>query len=156
MLCMASCCSGITVICTATRFQAASLLAPRFTGAVSTPCYLPQFGCCVSLSCRSWSGCGAGRVLAQVSVTQLELTQCEWVWLIVRHLASWRHPQMLSQPLHHVAEPSLHQELMQSLHCLSYVEVSCPREREKSNQTSLSVQLCCTTVNLNLGNSHLQ
>lgn len=87
MLCMASCCSGITVICTATRFQAAPLLAPGFTPAVSTsplPSYLHTLSVlspCHAEGERSWSSSRAGRVLAQVSVTKLRLTKCECVWL---------------------------------------------------------------------------
>lgn len=110
--------------------------------AVLSPCHAEAEG--------SWSGSGAGCVLAQVFMTQLGLTGREWVWLIVRHLASWGHPQMFSQPLHHIME------LMQSLHCLSCVEVNCPGESKNPNQTSLSVQLYSTPVNLNLGYSHLQ
>lgn len=150
MLCMASCCSGITVICTAMRFQAAPLLAPGFTPALSTPSlpgYLHILAAlfpCHAEGERSWSGSRAGCVLARVSVAKLGLTQCQW--LIVRHLALWRHPQMLSQPLHHVME------LMQSLHCLSQL----PQRKEKSKSDISECAAILHNCESNLGNSHLQ
>lgn len=36
---------------------------------------------------------------------------------------------------------------------LPHIEVNCPAERKNPNQTSLSVQLCCTTVILNFSPS---
>lgn len=54
---------------------------------------------------------------------------------------------MLNQPLYHIVE------LMQSLHCLSYVEVNCPSGRKK---TSLDVPVTRHSCESNLGNTQLQ
>ena len=81
MLCMASCCSGITVMCMTMKLQAAPSLAPAFTPAVNLPS-LPSYlhtltvlSPCHTEGERSWSGSRAGCFLAQFSVTKLGLTK---------------------------------------------------------------------------------